>query len=406
MQASTNDLLRCLITYLSRKCSHLIKPNEEDDESDNASNHTSSTDDDESKSKQPVNFIVDYKYRLDSMDIINWLRAPDRILLLQGWQDVAFMNPVNVVFVYMLMRDSVKPHELHSAFDLQCMLMSCLYLAFAYMGNEISYPLKPFLVEDDRDRFWERQVRLMGELSHNMLRINQEPRFFTELFYELKSFSPADSSILVDSQSGLVRAQYQNNNNNNMHKSMTMSTLSTNSSIINSATSQIHHNQQQQQQQHSNHYQPSNHHSIHANNNYSILSSCHGNIQQCMEQHQHHQQHQLNNYNCHGSQINNNTNTSNFHATKQHLLTTFSSLNKSLNRTTQPYLLPHQQQQHQQHQQHQQQQQNQNIPQHHHNNNCHANYSTVNVNREHVNMLDSNCYLPGSEAQKQIAYCI
>lgn len=34
----------------------------------------------------------------------NYDWAPDRELL-QGWQDVAFINPANLVFVYMLVRD-------------------------------------------------------------------------------------------------------------------------------------------------------------------------------------------------------------------------------------------------------------------------------------------------------------
>ena len=137
------------------------------------------------------------------------------------------MNPVNVVFVYMLVRDSLRPSELRCAFDLQCSLMSCLYLAFSYMGNEISYPLKPFLIEDDRDVFWQRQVNLMSELSHNMLRINQEPRFFTELFYELKSYSVAgDNSILLDNSALMLRSIQQQQIS--FHKSATVNVIAIN----------------------------------------------------------------------------------------------------------------------------------------------------------------------------------
>lgn len=57
---------------------------------------------------------------------------------------------------------------------------------FSYMGNEISYPLKPFLVESDKDRFWDRCVQIINKLSESMLRINAEPAFFTEVFTELK----------------------------------------------------------------------------------------------------------------------------------------------------------------------------------------------------------------------------
>lgn len=218
VQASTNDLLRCLIAYLSKECAHLVRLDVSCDTPGGVV-HDNKQMDDESK------------FKISSLDIINWLRAPDRILLLQGWQDVAFMNPVNVVFVYMLVRDSMKPSQLRCAFDLQCMLMSCLYLAFSYMGNEISYPLKPFLIEDDRDVFWQRQLKLMSELSHNMLRINREPRFFTELFYELKSYSAVtDKSIILDNSTWL-RTSNPNNSmasaaHGHVHKSITMNSIS------------------------------------------------------------------------------------------------------------------------------------------------------------------------------------
>ena len=57
----------------------------------------------------------------------------------------------------------------------------------SYMGNEISYPLKPFLVESDKDKFWDRCVDIINRLSEPMLRINAEPAFFTEVFTELKN---------------------------------------------------------------------------------------------------------------------------------------------------------------------------------------------------------------------------
>lgn len=42
--------------------------------------------------------------QLDPEDPVSWLRTVDRSLLLQGWQDTAFINPANVVFVFMLVR--------------------------------------------------------------------------------------------------------------------------------------------------------------------------------------------------------------------------------------------------------------------------------------------------------------
>lgn len=144
VQASTNDLLRCLVNYLCKNCHHLIYHN----------NHNSS-----SQSQWPsasselftsTSSSSSASSKVDTRDIICWLRSADRTLLTQGWQDIAFMNPVNVVFVYLLIREGLTLADIESVHDLHRQLMTCLYLAFSYMGNEISYPLKPFLVENDR----------------------------------------------------------------------------------------------------------------------------------------------------------------------------------------------------------------------------------------------------------------
>jgi len=71
--------------------------------------------------------------------------------------------------------------------ELQAVVLTCLYLAYSYMGNEISYPLKPFLVEDSRDAFWDRCLGVVRTMSVKMLRINAEPAYFTEIFTELKA---------------------------------------------------------------------------------------------------------------------------------------------------------------------------------------------------------------------------
>ncbi|XP_065342731.1 cyclin-dependent kinase 5 activator 1 [Cloeon dipterum] len=148
IQASTSELLKCLGLYLHCKCRKL----------------------------------KDFQ----AGDAVMWLRTVDRSLLLQGWQDVAFINPANIVFVYMLVRDLVQ-EDVESEQELQAVVLTCLYLSYSYMGNEISYPLKPFLVEDSKERFWDRCLHIVSRLSRSMLRINAEPGFFTEIFTELKA---------------------------------------------------------------------------------------------------------------------------------------------------------------------------------------------------------------------------
>ena len=153
VQASTNDLLRCLVNYLGKHCSHLIIQST----TTTTTKQTPTTIYNQYHSHQSnqsspgeVRKTASSSGKVDPRDIICWLRSADRTLLTQGWQEIAFMNPVNVVFVYLLVKEGLKLSEIASVHELHCQLMTCLYLAFSYMGNEISYPLKPFLVEHDR----------------------------------------------------------------------------------------------------------------------------------------------------------------------------------------------------------------------------------------------------------------
>ncbi|CAF1272639.1 unnamed protein product [Adineta ricciae] len=157
IQASTSELLRCLSEYLCSSCSHLSP-------------------------------------KLDPMDCIAWIKSADRRLILQGWQEQVFVNPANIVFVYLIVRDTltyvVPSTTIKSVSELHSIVLTCLYLAFSYMGHEITYPLKPFVTENEtRTVFWQRMVLIMGQLSSKMLTINQNPKFFTECFSDLKKFN-------------------------------------------------------------------------------------------------------------------------------------------------------------------------------------------------------------------------
>lgn len=120
----------------------------------------------------------------------------------------------------MLVRELVNGEETKES-DLQASVLTCLYLSYSYMGNEISYPLKPFLVEDSKEKFWDRYydeispwtlintiqfftyfilflircLIIVNRLSNKMLRINAEPGFFTEVFTELKACGQCLSSL-------------------------------------------------------------------------------------------------------------------------------------------------------------------------------------------------------------------
>ncbi|KAK9537379.1 hypothetical protein VZT92_005004 [Zoarces viviparus] len=148
IQASTGELLRCLGDFMCRRCFKLKE--------------------------------------LNSGEVILWFRNIDRTLLLQGWQDQGFITPANVVFVYLLCEDTIADST-GSAAELQGTFQTCLYLAYSYMGNEISYPLKPFMIESNKDVFWEMSLRIINRLSAKMLQLNADPQFFTEVFQDLKN---------------------------------------------------------------------------------------------------------------------------------------------------------------------------------------------------------------------------
>lgn len=175
VQASTTELLGCLGEYLRRRCW-----------SDGQS--------------------------FDPSDATAWLRSVDRSLLLQGWQDIAFINPANVVFVYLLVSAELDaeppPIDVGAGGGLQALVLTCLYLAYSYMGNEISYPLKPFLVSScgsgsptsgtsatevqlaaERERFWKRCLCIVDRSSSNMLRLNSDPTYFAHVFAQLKLYT-------------------------------------------------------------------------------------------------------------------------------------------------------------------------------------------------------------------------
>lgn len=138
-------------------------------------------------------FVCQECHKLEHLQpesIVSWIRALDRSLILQGWSEIAFINPANVVFLYMLVKNTIND-SIKSERELQCVVLTCLYLAYSYMGNEISYPLKPFLVDENRDIFWDRCLSIVNRCSWTMLNLNSNSNEFTEVFSQLKAYYPS-----------------------------------------------------------------------------------------------------------------------------------------------------------------------------------------------------------------------
>lgn len=147
-----SDLLRCLGAYVQRHCTHL--------------------------STVP-----------SASDVANWVRCADRALQLNGWTINCFLIESHVVFTYMLLSRAFQHFRVSSLVDVKELVLMCLYISYTYNANEISYPLRPFLVKQDRVGFWDKCTTLSLSASSCMLRINQDRFFYDQLLAALKLYT-------------------------------------------------------------------------------------------------------------------------------------------------------------------------------------------------------------------------
>ena len=92
-----------------------------------------------------------------------------------------------MMVMYMLLREVIPP-KVRSVIQLKGVIMSALYMCYAYNGHEISYPLKPFLLDGDRIGFWNRCMDIINSHSHKMLEMNRNPTYYNDIQVELKTF--------------------------------------------------------------------------------------------------------------------------------------------------------------------------------------------------------------------------
>nr|VZI37118.1 unnamed protein product [Spirometra erinaceieuropaei] len=187
LQTSTRELLHCLSMFILQQCDRLC---------------------------------VAHKSPLYPEDIVSWIKDIDRALLQQGWTDITFLSPANIVFLFVLLKGSIN-FRITCSRELHSIVMVCLYLSYGYMGNEISYPLKPFLnaeilysmlhekepqrlrtmnsansvvtrnpkiTNHFREQFWEKCLMVIQAKSREMLQLNADPIVFTESIAELRSY--------------------------------------------------------------------------------------------------------------------------------------------------------------------------------------------------------------------------
>lgn len=119
-------------------------------------------------------------------EIAMWVRCADRALQLNGWTVNSFLMESHVVFTYMLLSESFKQFPLRTLADVKELVLMCLYVSYTYNANEISYPLRPFLVKQDRVAFWDKCTTVSLGASTNMLKLNKEHTYYSETLASLK----------------------------------------------------------------------------------------------------------------------------------------------------------------------------------------------------------------------------
>lgn len=119
-------------------------------------------------------------------EVAMWVRCADRALQLNGWTINSFLMESHVVFSYTLLTQAFERFQLRTLADVKELVLMCLYVSYTYNANEISYPLRPFLVKHDRAAFWDKCMMLSLGASGEMLRLNQEQTYYADKLASLK----------------------------------------------------------------------------------------------------------------------------------------------------------------------------------------------------------------------------
>lgn len=119
-------------------------------------------------------------------EVAMWIRCADRALQLNGWTINSFLLESHIVFSYMLVAAAFEKYEVRTLADVKELVLLCLYVSYTYNANEISYPLRPFLVKQDRAVFWDKCLDISLSCSSMMLRLNRDHKYYQDTLASLK----------------------------------------------------------------------------------------------------------------------------------------------------------------------------------------------------------------------------
>ncbi len=149
------DLMHCLGTYVNHQCRGLLS-------------------------------------RPTASEVGMWVRGTDKALQLNGWTINSFVLESHLVFTYCLLQLAFERlnFNIRTLTDAKEIVLMCLYISYTYNANEISYPLRPFLVKQDRVAFWSKCTELSFAGSRTMLTLNRDRSYYKERLTQLKGFLP------------------------------------------------------------------------------------------------------------------------------------------------------------------------------------------------------------------------
>lgn len=119
-------------------------------------------------------------------EVAMWVRCADRALHLNGWTVNSFLLESHVVVSYMLVAFAFETYHVRTLADAKELVLLCLYVSYTYNANEISYPLRPFLVKPDRATFWDKCLDISLSSSGMMLRLNRDAKYYADTLASLK----------------------------------------------------------------------------------------------------------------------------------------------------------------------------------------------------------------------------
>lgn len=127
-----------------------------------------------------------------AVDFIMWLNHVEaylRIVHQPSKQHMdSFFETANLVFLYMMFRNYTYKN-IQNVDMLRSIVMQILYTSFSYVGEEISYPLKPFVLHYENRFFWDGCLDIINKKSRDMMRLHVDSAFYNKMFSELVLYS-------------------------------------------------------------------------------------------------------------------------------------------------------------------------------------------------------------------------